>query len=111
MAKLQATQELSNNCKLREIKYLNNVVEQDHRFVKRMCRHKQWFRNFSAVSNTLAGFEAMHMIKKGQVKRVAKYYIIAQNNYCNKTHNYCPSFLYISHYNMKIRVAKSMRAA
>jgi len=81
IAKLQAAQKLENSCKLRQIKYLNNVVEQDHRFVKRMCRHKQWFRKFSAARNTIAGFETMHMIKKGQVKRVAKYDIIAQNSF------------------------------
>jgi transposase-like protein len=72
---------LSKECKLRRVKYLNNRVESDHRFVKRQCRHKQWFRNYHSAKNTICGYEIMHMIRKGQVKHVAKSDIFAQNKF------------------------------
>ena len=78
---LKESGEIPENCKLRQVKYLNNGVESDHRFVKRQCRHKQWFRKYSSAKNTIAGYEAMHIIKKGQVKQVAKGDIVAQNNF------------------------------
>jgi len=81
ISKLQAARDLSNRCKLRQVKYLNNGIEQDYRFVKRMCSYKQWFRKLVCTKNTIDGFEVMHMIKKCQVKRVSKYDIIAQNNF------------------------------
>jgi transposase-like protein len=78
---LQYMGHLSKACKLRQIKYLNNRIESDHRFVKRQCSHKQWFRNYHSAQNTISGYEAMHMIKKGQVKQVAKGNIFAQNKF------------------------------
>ena len=45
------------------------------------CSHKQWFRNYHSAQNTISGYEAMHMIKKGQVKQVAKGDIFAQNKF------------------------------
>ena len=72
---------LPKNCKLRQVKYLNNCIESDHRFVKRQCRHKQCFRNYHSAQNTISGYEAMNMIKKGQVKHVAKGDIFAQNKF------------------------------
>ena len=79
IAELKAFGDLPNDCKLRQVKYLNNGIESDHRFVKRQCRHKQWFRSFSSARTTIAGYEAMHMIKKGQIRRIAKGNIVAQN--------------------------------
>ena len=78
---LQYMGHLSKECKLRQVKYLNNHIEGDHRFVKRQCRHKQWFRNYHSAQNTIAGYEMMHMIKKGQIKQVAKGNIFAQNKF------------------------------
>ncbi len=66
-------------CKLRQVKYLNNRIEGDHRFVKRQCRHKQWFRSYETARCTIAGYESMHMIKKGQVRYVSKGNVVAQN--------------------------------
>jgi transposase-like protein len=43
---LQYMGNLPKACKLRQIKYLNNRIESDHRFIKRQCRHKQWFKNY-----------------------------------------------------------------
>jgi putative transposase len=52
---------------IRQIKYLNNVVEQDHRGVKRVTRPMLGFKSFAAAQDTLAGIELMHMIKKRQL--------------------------------------------
>jgi transposase, IS6 family len=65
-------------CKHRPIQYLNNIVEQDHRAIKKRVNAKQHFRRFSSARRTIEGYEAMHMIRKGQARRVAKGNIQAQ---------------------------------
>jgi putative transposase len=52
---------------IRQIKYLNNIVEQDHRGVKRVTRPMLGFKSFAAAQDTLVGIELMHMIKKRQL--------------------------------------------
>ena len=52
---------------IRQVKYLNNVVEQDHRAVKRVTHPRLGFKSFNTAQGTLAGVELMHMIKKGQL--------------------------------------------
>jgi putative transposase len=52
---------------IRQVKYLNNVVEQDHRAVKRVTRPMLGFKSFEAAQGTLVGIELMHMIKKRQM--------------------------------------------
>ena len=52
---------------LRQVKYLNNIVEQDHRAIKRMTRPTLGFKSFWSAAITLAGIEIMHMIRKGQL--------------------------------------------
>jgi transposase-like protein len=52
---------------IRQIKYLNNIVEQDHRAVKRLTGPMLGFKSFAAAQCTLAGVELMHMIKKRQL--------------------------------------------
>ena len=52
---------------IRQVKYLNNIVEQDHRAVKRVTRPMLGFKSFDAAQATLAGIELMHMIKKRQM--------------------------------------------
>src|SRR5499425_1276721 len=52
---------------IRHSKYLNNVVEQDHRAVKRLTRPMLGFKSFWAAQCTLAGIEVMHAIRKGQL--------------------------------------------
>lgn len=49
---------------IRQVKYLNNIVEQDHRAVKRVTRPMLGFKSFEAAQGTLVGIELMHMIKK-----------------------------------------------
>ncbi|MFL5586805.1 MAG: DDE-type integrase/transposase/recombinase, partial [Ktedonobacteraceae bacterium] len=52
---------------IRQVKYLNNIVEQDHRAVKRITRPMLGFKSFEAAQDTLVGIELMHMIKKRQM--------------------------------------------
>ena len=61
---------LPRDCKLRPVKYLNNVIEQDHRAIRRRWRAAQRFRSFQTAERTLEGVEAMHMLRKGQIKRL-----------------------------------------
>jgi putative transposase len=55
------------NILIRQVKYLNNVVEQDHRSVKRVTRPMVGFKSFDAAPSTLVGIELMHMLKKEQL--------------------------------------------
>src|SRR5215212_2268776 len=68
---LQDEKVLPKDCTLRRVKYLNNVIEQDHRFVKKKVRASQCFKSFHTAERTLEGIEALNMIRKGQVKRLA----------------------------------------
>ena len=52
---------------VRQIKYLNNIVEQDHRAVKRITKPMLGFKSFQSAKNILSGIELMHMIRKGQL--------------------------------------------
>ena len=59
---------LPQGCELRQVKYLNNTVEQDHRFIK----PGMGFFSFESAGNTLQGYKSMNMIRKGQVHGVEK---------------------------------------
>src|SRR6267154_487265 len=54
--------------KIRQVKYLNNVVEQDHRAIKRITRPMLGFKDFRCARIIPSGIEVMHMIRKGQMK-------------------------------------------
>lgn len=58
------------DCSLRRTKYLTNIVEQDHRFIRRRWRAMQCFRCFHTAERAIEGVESMHMMRKGQVKRL-----------------------------------------
>jgi len=51
---------------IRQVKYLNNILEQDHRFIKRITRPMLGFKAFHSATATIAGIEVAHMIRKGQ---------------------------------------------
>ena len=53
---------------LRQVKYLNNLIEQDHRFIKRLTKPGMGFFSFETAWRTLQGFEIMNMIRKGQIQ-------------------------------------------
>ena len=78
IADLKATGELGERCRCRPVAYLNNIVEQDHRFIKKRIAASLWFRSVKGALNTIAGYESMHMIRKGQVKWLAKSDITGQ---------------------------------
>jgi transposase, IS6 family len=65
---LKAEGQLPQGCQLRPVKYLNNLIEQDHRFIKRLLKAGLGFFSFSTAWRTLKGYETMHMIRKGQVQ-------------------------------------------
>jgi IS6 family transposase len=67
----QAEKIVPKNCKLRRVKYLNNVIEQDHRFIKKKVRASQCFKSFHTAERTLEGIESTNIIRKGQIKRLA----------------------------------------
>jgi len=76
---LQQERTLPESCTLRQCKYLNNVVEQDHRFVKRRVNPGLGFGSFHTARRTIQGYEVMHMIRKGQIERGTKGDVLAQN--------------------------------
>jgi IS6 family transposase len=78
IAELKQTGELGRRCRCRPVRYLNNVVEQDHRAIKRRVRASQGFRSFDAAWRTIQGIEAMNMIRKGQVRWIPKDNIAGQ---------------------------------
>lgn len=51
---------------IRQRKYLNNILEKDHRFIKRITGPMLGFKAFHSAAATIAGIEAAHMIRKGQ---------------------------------------------
>jgi putative transposase len=57
---------------IRQVKYLNNIVEQDHRGIKRVTRPMLGFKSFDAAQSTLLGIELMHMLRKEQLERGAE---------------------------------------
>ena len=62
--------ELWRFSRLHQVKYLNNIVEQDHRRIKRLVRPGLGFGSLQTARRTLAGYEAMAMIRKGQVRNI-----------------------------------------
>jgi hypothetical protein len=59
---------LRDRCRHRPVQYLNNILEQDHRSIKRRVNAKQGFREFQSARQAIQGYEAIHMIRKGQIR-------------------------------------------
>ena len=78
ITELKRTGELGRRCRCRPVRYLNNIVEQDHRAIKRRVRASQGFRSFDSAARTLQGIETVNMIRKGQVRWLAKNDIAGQ---------------------------------
>jgi transposase, IS6 family len=81
---LQHDGTLPDTCLLRQCKYLNNMVEQDHRFVKRRVNPGLGFGAFATAQRTIQGYEAMHILHKGQLEGVTKGDVLAQNRVINQ---------------------------
>ena len=69
---LKEKEELSLQVELRQRKYLNNIVEQDHRGIKRLVKPGMGFGSFNTARRTLKGYEIMNMLHKGQIQGVEK---------------------------------------
>ena len=69
---LKATGALPRRVALRQYKYLNNVIEQDHRTVKKRVWLAKDYGSFQSAWRTLQGIETVHMIRKGRVRWLAK---------------------------------------
>jgi transposase, IS6 family len=76
---LQQEKTLPGTCRLRPCKYLNNVIEQDHRFVKRRVNPGLGFGAVATAQRTIQGYEAMHRLRKGQREGITKRDVLAQN--------------------------------
>jgi transposase, IS6 family len=72
VAELKDSGELSRRCRCRPSPYLNNIIEQDHRFVKKRITASQGFRSVEGALSTIAGYEAMNIIRKGQIRWLPK---------------------------------------
>ena len=67
---MKADGTIESQTELRQSKYLNNVIEQDHRNIKRIVKSMMGFKSFNSARRTLSGIEAMSMIRKGQVNGI-----------------------------------------
>jgi IS6 family transposase len=81
MEALKEDETLAETTELRQVKYLNNIVEQDHRNIKRITRPMMGFKSFNSARRTLSGIEAMNMMRKGQVKGVEQGDSVSQGKF------------------------------
>jgi IS6 family transposase len=65
---LKKNKELPQEILIRQVKYLNNIIDQDHQFIKKRTNPMLGFKSFVTAKKTIQGIETMHMIKKGQVE-------------------------------------------
>lgn len=82
---LKRSGHLGNRCRCRRVPYLNNILDQDHRFLKKRFAASQWFRSVDGAINTIAGYEAMNIIRKGQIRWVAKNDVLGQIRFVEHT--------------------------
>ena len=78
MAALKASGTLPESVDLRQVKYLNTIVEQDHRFIKRCVKPGLGFFSFETAWHTGHRYEVMNMVRKGQIRGVEKGDILGQ---------------------------------
>jgi transposase-like protein len=84
VAEMKEDGELWRRSRVRQVKFLNNIVEQDHRRIKRLVRPGLGFDSFWTARRTLAGYEVMAMVRKGQVRRIGGCDIRAQATFVAK---------------------------
>jgi transposase, IS6 family len=85
IADLKRSGELGRRCQCRRAPYMNNILEQDHRFVKKRVAARQWFRSVDGALNTIAGYEAMNIIRKGQIRWLSTGDIVGQVRFIERT--------------------------
>jgi IS6 family transposase len=72
---------LPEKCRLRQSQYMNNLIEQDHQFMKWQIRPGLGFGSYATACKTIQGYKVMNMIRKGQMEGIEKGNIKAQNNF------------------------------
>ena len=90
VAELKRSGELGRRCVCRTAPYLNNIIEQDHRFIKNRIRASLGFRSAEGACRTIEGYEAMHAIRKGQVRWVANGDPVAQCEFIHSVFGNAP---------------------
>jgi IS6 family transposase len=75
---LKETGAVSRRCQVRPCPYLNNVLEQDHRFVEKRIAASLWFRSIDGALRTIQGYRAVNMIRNGPVNWLEERDIIGQ---------------------------------
>jgi hypothetical protein len=73
-----------SGCSCRPSAYTNNVLEQDHRSIKKRIAASLWFRSVAGALNTIDGYEAMNMIRKGQTRWLAKGDVVGQISFIHR---------------------------
>jgi transposase, IS6 family len=81
IAELKDSGDLGRRCRCRPSPYLNNIIEQDHRFIKKRIVASLGFRSAEGAWRTIEGYEAMHMIRKGQIRRLGKRDTVGQRRF------------------------------
>jgi len=81
---LKAEKTLSAETELRPVKYLNNMIEQDHRRIKRLVKPGLGFGSFHTARRTLQGYEMMAMVRKGQIQNVDKGNVTGQISFIHQ---------------------------
>ena len=76
---------LGRRCSCCRVPYINNIVEQDHRAIKRRINAKLGFRSFDGAWCTIPGYEAIHRVRKGQVRWLLKGEVAEQVRFINAT--------------------------
>ena len=85
VAELKRCAELGRHCECRRSPYMNNILEQDHLYVKKRVAASQWFRSVEGALNTIAGYEAMNIIRKGQIRWLPKTHTVGPMRFFERT--------------------------
>ena len=81
IAELKQSGDLGRRCRCRPSPYLNNIIEQDHRFIKKRIAASLGFRSAEGAWRTIEGYEAMHEIRKGQIRWLPKGDVVGQRQF------------------------------
>ena len=81
IAELKQSGDLGRRCRCRPSPYLNNIIEQDHRFIKKRIAASLGFRSAEGARRTIEGYEAMHLIRKGQIRWLPKGDVVGQRQF------------------------------
>lgn len=81
---LKSEKSLQQTTILRRNKYLNNILEQDHRFIKKRIRPMLNFKSFQTARRTIVGIEIINCLRKGQVESIPRRDILSQVEFINR---------------------------